>query len=128
MSKENSQLNQSNLILRCLGTAPPIRIAAKTFLLASFLGIGTGAFLPVYAGGDESKSDQGLACGPNLVCNPAAQYCSVLYGGPVGVPPSYTCADFPAGSPPIPNCDNLNVTGCKCTESFGHITVTCLAP
>ncbi len=71
----------------------------------------------------------GFACGPDLICDPAAQYCYVLIGGPKGVPNDYSCVDISAeGS--LPTCETIpNIgIGCECTESDGGITVTCTAP
>lgn len=74
-------------------------------------------------------ASRGLACGPNLVCDPTTQYCSVFFGGPVGVPPSYACADLPEDCPSPPTCEYIRTgIGCKCAESDGRITVTCTAP
>jgi hypothetical protein len=70
-----------------------------------------------------------FACGPDLACNPATQYCYVSIGGPTGVPPGYRCVDVPDVAPPL-TCEtvpNIGI-GCECTESDDGITVTCTAP
>ena len=71
----------------------------------------------------------GLACGPDLICNPATQYCHVLIGGPKGVPPGYNCVDVPIVGPE-PTCDTIPDIGlgCECTDADGGVTVTCTAP
>ncbi len=73
---------------------------------------------------------RGLACGADLVCNAATQYCSVMRGGPVGVPPSYACTALPQNCSPTPTCQCLQVAiGCSCAEpERGRLTVTCNAP
>jgi hypothetical protein len=70
-----------------------------------------------------------LACGPQLTCDPAKQYCSILVGGPVGVPPSYSCTALPAGCGAIPTCECIRPPiGCSCAEASGGLSVTCTAP
>lgn len=92
------------------------------------LGTAAGGFLPVNAGGGDGGGDGGLACGPNLVCNPATQYCSVLFSGPM-VTPNYACADLPEDCPSPPTCECIRAgIGCDCTESDSRVTVTCTAP
>jgi hypothetical protein len=69
-----------------------------------------------------------VACGPNLVCASTTQYCSVRFGGPVGVPPSYACAELPRDCPSR-TCECFRAwIGCKCAEPGSQITVTCTAP
>ena len=76
-----------------------------------------------------SIAGQAFACGPELVCNPATQYCSVFAGGPVGVPKSYACAALPDNCLSNPSCNCLpERIGCTCDQSDGRITVTCTAP
>ena len=100
--------------------------------LASLLATAAGRFVPVNTGVGDGRGDggRGLACGPNLVCDPTTQYCSTFFGGPVGVPPGYTCVDLPDGCPSPPTCGCIRGRGigCECTESGGRITVTCTAP
>jgi hypothetical protein len=80
-------------------------------------------------GGSGGGDGGGFACGPDTVCNRTTQYCSVLFGGPRGVPPSYACVDLPDGLPSPPTCESIPVAiGCECIESGGGITVTCTAP
>jgi len=70
-----------------------------------------------------------FACGPELTCDSTKHYCSVFYGGPAGVPPSYACADLPKSAPPPPTCESIpSQLGCTCTESDDRITVTCRTP
>jgi hypothetical protein len=71
----------------------------------------------------------GFACGPDITCNPASQYCNILIGGPKGVPPGYECVDV-AGVGPGLTCDTIPDPGigCECTEADGGVTVTCTAP
>lgn len=70
-----------------------------------------------------------FACGQELTCNPTNQYCSVMIGGPAGVPPIYSCVDVPDISR-RPTCENIPDIGigCQCAESGVGITVTCTAP
>jgi hypothetical protein len=100
--------------------------------LASLLGTAADGFVPVNAWGGDRGGDGGssLACGPNLVCNPTTHYCSAFFGGPVGVPPNYVCADLPDDCPSPPTCECIRGIGigCECTESSDGITVTCTAP
>lgn len=71
----------------------------------------------------------GFACGPDTVCDRTTQYCYVLFGGPRGVPPSYTCVALPDRCPSPPTCECIPAgIGCECTKSDGGITVTCTAP
>jgi hypothetical protein len=71
----------------------------------------------------------GFACGPNLACDPSTQYCSVVVGGPKGVPPGYSCVDVSAVTA-APTCETIPAigVGCECTEANGGVTVTCTAP
>jgi hypothetical protein len=70
-----------------------------------------------------------FACGPDLACSSVTQYCSVVIGGPKGVPPGYSCVDVPDVAPPL-TCETIPDIGigCECTESDGGVTVTCTAP
>lgn len=71
----------------------------------------------------------GFACGPDLACEPATQYCAVVIGGPKGVPPGYGCVAPPEAifSPTCENIPDIGA-GCECQELNGGITVTCTAP
>ncbi len=71
----------------------------------------------------------GFACGPDLGCNPATQYCNILIGGPKGVPTSYSCVDVSDVGSRL-TCETIpNIgIGCECTEADGEVTVTCTAP
>ena len=72
---------------------------------------------------------EGVACGPDLACDPERQYCAVVIGGPKGVPPGYSCVDVSDAtfSPTCENIPDIGV-GCECQELNGGITVTCTAP
>lgn len=84
---------------------------------------------PAAVGGVPSDARDAFACGPSLSCNPDRQYCSVMTGGPVGVPPSYNCIDLPAACLPNPSCRCVaDQIGCTCSEAAGRLTVTCTAP
>lgn len=71
----------------------------------------------------------GFACGPDIGCNPATQYCNILIGGPKGVPSSYSCVDVSDVGSRL-TCETIpNIgIGCECTEADGEVTVTCTAP
>ena len=73
--------------------------------------------------------DSGFACGSDITCDPAAQYCYVMIGGPKGVPPGYHCVDVPSVTSPL-TCETIPDIGigCNCTESDSGVTVTCTAP
>jgi hypothetical protein len=82
------------------------------------------------ASAGERASGGGLACGSELVCDPATQYCSVSLGGPVGVPATYACAGVPDACPSPATCECVGGMriGCECTVSDGLISVICRAP
>lgn len=71
----------------------------------------------------------GFACGPDLACDPATQYCAVVIGGPKGTAPGYSCVDLPDAFSP-PTCERIAdiIGGCACQQSNGGVTVTCAAP
>jgi hypothetical protein len=80
------------------------------------------------AGSDASAQD--LVCGAEN-CEPLAEYCSALVGGPAGSPTTYECAELPpeciGGGVPTCACF-ANDLGCDCDSGPEGMTVTCAAP
>ena len=125
----------------CGAESPPL--AARTFgdcalLMQPLSGPQSSAATGTLAGSDRSDgaaaetfivAGSGFACGPDLACNPTTQYCSVLIGGPKGVPPSHSCVDV-LDVGPWPTCESIPDigVGCECAESDGGIRVACTAP
>lgn len=51
------------------------------------------------------------------------QYCVQSSGGPVGTPTSYTC-----NPSACTDCSCITMSGCTCSQTDGHLTVTCEYP
>jgi hypothetical protein len=82
------------------------------------------------AGCPATECGETFACGPDLTCATATQYCERFTGGPVP-DPSYTCYDFPDTCDDTPSCACLAAAGYfgPCTASIeGGFTVEQSAP
>ena len=112
--------------------APPCRLFGTVLLIclaATACANSTPPPTPSDAIRPTERAPTPLACGPQLTCDPAKQYCSILTGGPVGVPPSYACTALPAACGGTPTCECIGaVIGCTCTGISGRVSVTCTAP
>lgn len=79
--------------------------------------------------GDDASSEN-LACGADS-CEPLAEYCSALVGGPAGSPTTYECVELPVEciGDRVPTCACFaNDLGCDCESGPSGIMVTCSAP
>jgi hypothetical protein len=84
----------------------------------------SGAYCPPQQCGDT------FACGPDLTCATATQYCESFTGGPIP-DPTYTCFDYPDLCTDTPTCACLAAAGFTgpCTASAqGGLTVEESAP
>lgn len=84
--------------------------------------------------GDEASQarhieGEDFACGPDLTCDSATQYCYEIFGGPKGVAPGYKCVDV-SGAVSPPTCETIPDIGigCECTDTADGVKVTCTAP
>jgi hypothetical protein len=69
-----------------------------------------------------------------MTCDSSTTYCKVSEGGAAGADggskTTYACTPFPLTCGKNPSCQCLGITtpGCKCDDSGGGLTVTCMFP